>query len=780
MPASPGLLNQPLDISGDFFEPDNDCFIAQEIGEFDPDKGKGTLQWNFHRWVNELSFNQGGRRLKAFSDREIFWKDIPVNPLLPFQLSFINSRVFRLRLGSSAVEGEEASSLMLCGDPDSAGGWQVSESADRIDCKSEHGHLVLHKHRFCLELFDPEGKLLTRTLGSEILDAPHHKTLPLLFITRSSDYSRSMAASFSLFPDEKIYGCGESFTTLNKRGQKLVLFSTDTQSVETGAMYKPIPFFISSRGHGIFLHSSSPVTLDFGNHFDGSKLLFNGADTLDLFFFIGTPGEILSEYTALTGKSPLPPLWSFGLWMSRFSYRSEKEVIKTASRMREHRIPCDTIHIDAGWFAHGVNCDYEFAPDLFPDPVSMITHLKETGFRVSLWQLPYYSPGNPVFDEVVQKGLFIKDQKGGIPTGDVILDFSLPLARGWYAGKIRPLLEMGVSVIKADFGEAAPLNGNYASGRTGFYEHNLYPLRYARLLYQITGEVTGEPLIWARSAWAGSQRYPIHWGGDSEVSDNGMACTLRGGLSLGLSGFTFWSHDIGGFFSAPKEELFLRWAFFGLLSSHSRVHGFPPREPWEFSERFREVFRRIVELKYRLMPYVYTQAALASAHGWPLLKALFLNYPDDPTAWLIEDEYLFGDDMLVGPLLEENAKERSMYLPEGTWIDYQSGEILEGRQWQKIRALELPGIILVREGSLIPHISLAQSTAFMDWSTIQLVAFSQTEARGKFYPPRKQEMMDLRASNREGKWTLSGNPDIDGPSFQLIPFGEMNGFWNRI
>ncbi len=759
MPGHTQLLNAPIDVSENFFSLENEYFIADEVTGFDAVKGEGVIQWSYHRWIPDWSFNKMGRHLKKFTEREVFWKDHDVDPKLHFSIAFISARTIRLQIKTAAIEQVTQPSLMLDGEPQVSDEWSIHDTPEKTIYTSEHGSVILYKKSFKLNILDSAGKLLTSTLGMEVLQALHHKTIPFLFTKRISDYSRSVAASFSLYHDEKIVGCGESFTAVNKRGQKLVLCSTDVQSTATKEMYKPIPFFVSSRGHGMFVHTSTPVTTDFGDMYTGSKHIYCGEGSLDLFIFIGSPKEILSEYTALTGRSPLPPLWSFGLWMSRFTYSSQQQVKEIANKLREHKVPCDVIHIDAGWFEHGINCDYKFSHDHFPEPDKMVAELKEQGFKTSLWQIPYYTPDNSVFKEVVSKQLCVKDGNGNLYAEDAILDFSNEDTQQWYTDKITPLLQMGIAAIKADFGEAAPYKGLYASGRTGFYEHNLYPLRYNKLLANLTKTITGENIIWARSAWAGCQRYPIHWGGDPEVSDTGMAGTLRGGLSLGLSGFSFWSHDIGGFLSSPKEELFSRWALFGLLTSHSRVHGFPPREPWEFSDIFLKKFRSIVEMKYRLMPYIYTQAAIAAKNGWPVLKALLLNYPDDETVWHIEDEYLFGDDILVAPLMEENTNARKVYLPYGRWIDYQTKKIYEGAAWQTIEAGYLPGIILVKYGSLIPSITLALSTAFMDWSTIELVAFStgDEDANGAFYINDEDEITSLAATKHNGQWSLTNN-----------------------
>ncbi len=348
-------------------------------------------------------------------------------------------------------------------------------------------------------------------------------------------------------------------------------------------------------------------------------------------------------------------------------------------------------------------------------------------------------PKNRYFNEIVEKGLYVKDAFGELPYEDAVLDFSNPDAISWYRQKIAGLLNLGVGAIKVDFGEAAPYKGIYASGKTGFYEHNLYPLRYNKIVADLTKEITGESIIWARSAWAGSQRYPLHWGGDSGNSDEAMAGSLRGGLSLGISGFTFWSNDIGGFVNSSPEELYRRWVPFGMLASHSRTHGARPREPWLFSTSFMDDFRRASELKYKLMPYVYAQSKDSVERGLPMTRALLIEFPDDPGAWLIDSQYMFGADILVAPLFEANTNSRDVYLPAGCqWVDYQTAKSYEGGRWYNITAGEIPVVMLVRSGAAIPHIKLAQTTSQMDWSDIKFETYgNQPEYHGLICLPKE-------------------------------------------
>ena len=399
------------------------------------------------------------------------------------------------------------------------------------------------------------------------------------------------------------------------------------------------------------------------------------------------------------------------------------------------------IHFDTGWFGVDWQCDYQFAKDRFKDPVGMLKQLSKDGFHTCLWQLPYFTPKNRFFPEIIEKGLHVVNATGGMPVEDAILDFSNPETVSWYQQKIEGLMKQGVSTIKCDFGEAAPYNGFYHSGKGGLYEHNLYPLRYNKALWEVVEKNhPGEGIIWARSAWAGSQRYALHWGGDAATTNTGLLGDLRGGLSFGLSGFSFWSHDMGGFVTASPEDIYRRWLPFGFLSSHTRAHGAPPTEPWLISKSFTDAFRACAEMKYKLMPYVYTQAKDCSERGLPMVRALLVEFPEDKGAWLVEDEYMFGSQMLVAPLME-SGNSRDVYLPKGKWIDYQTGKIYEGG-YQTIEAGDIPAVILVRDGSLIPHVPLAQRTDQINWNQIEWKAYKADAktCKGWLFKPGDQQI----------------------------------------
>jgi alpha-D-xyloside xylohydrolase len=757
------LLNDPVDVSSDFRAMENFYYLADKVSGFDPASHSGKIVYQRAQFAVRHAFDNDLAVVSSAKPNEFPENQYGANPELPFSIDFISPRALRIQMTSGPQVHPPQPELMLAGPVPADDSWKYEKISGGHRYSSAAGSVTILENPFHLELRDAGGKLLTATDHNSDNNTSFTPILPFGYVRRAADFSRSYNAAFTLSPGEKIFGCGESFTSLDKRGQKLVLWTDDANGIENQGMYKPVPFFMSSRGYGMFLHTTTPITLDFGHDFSGVNSMMAGDDELDLFVFLGTPKDILDEYTKLTGKSPMPPLWSFGLWMSRCTYNAEKQVRDIAGKLRENKIPCDVLHLDTGWFETDWQCDYEFSTTRFTDPKKMLADLKSDGFRVSCWQLPYFVPKNKLFPELIAQNLVVRDAKGNLPYEDAVLDFSNPKAVEWYQGKLANLLNEGVSAIKVDFGEAAPEDGIYADGRTGFYEHNLYPLRYNKAVADITKQTTGDNLIWARSAWAGSQRYPIHWGGDAESTDDGMAAELRGGLSFGLSGFSFWSHDVGGFtassVAAMDKDLFARWLAFGMLSSHSRCHGEAPKEPWSYGTNFMDKFRTIDELKYKLMPYVYAQAKDSSEHGLPMVRSLFVEFPGDPGSWSVDDEYLYGSQMLVAPLLHNGETSRQVYLPPGTWIDYQTGKAYAGG-WQMIEAGKIPAIILVRDGSVLPHIALAQSTAQMDWSKIELMVFAKdaATAKGLIFLPGETESHELTLTKSGDSFKLDADP----------------------
>ena len=718
------LQCMPKDQSGDFSDLSNTYFLADSLASFDVAKGEGQLNWKRYRLSPRQAFNLNGYWPVRMHTLDFPDTEYDNDPNLSFKIDFVSPRCVRIRMATSPIQAprSDSESVMLAGPVPVTSAWKGVSDGKTIAYKTEYGSIEIQKYPWRLVLKDKHGKVMTQTRHIIDNDSSQVKLLPFSFIKRGSDNSRSINPVLTIAPGERIYGCGESFGALNKVGQKLQIMVTDPQGPETDGQYKPVPFFFSNRGYGIFMHTSAPVTADFGASYIGADRLFMADEQLDMFVFFGEPKDILNEYTNITGKSPMLPLWTFGTWMSRITYFSQEEGLDIAKKLRQHKIPSDVIHFDTGWFGVDWQCDYEFAKDRFKDPKGMLDQMKRDGFHTCLWQLPYFTPKNRFFREIVDGGMAVRNAAGSLPYEDAVLDFTNPKTVSWYQSKIEGLMKLGVATIKCDFGEAAPYDGFYHNGRGGLYEHNLYPVRYNKALWeQVERSHPGEGVIWARSAWAGSQRYALHWGGDAATTNTGMLGDLRGGISFGLSGFSFWSHDMGGFVTASPEDIYRRWLPFGFLSSHTRAHGAPPTEPWLISESFTKAFRQAAEMKYRLMPYVYAQAKDCTERGLPMVRALLVEFPDDPGAWLVEDQYMFGSQILVAPLLE-SGDSRTVYLPRGKWIDYQSGKVYEGG-YQTIKVGEIPCVILVRDGSLIPHAPLAQRTDQIQWDKVELKAY---------------------------------------------------------
>jgi alpha-D-xyloside xylohydrolase len=761
------LMNQPLDMSTDFRDLSNTLFFADHLESFDAKSGEGLVNWKRGHLMPRQAFNTNGAQPRKMRMLDFPFTAYENDPNLKFKIDFVTPRTVRIRMLTTPVEPKPAASIMLAKEPGRDGSWKVTETNDKIIYSSDYGTIQINKNPWRIVLKDKAGRILSQTAALSDADSTQVKYTPFCFVKRGSDNARRINPVFTLTADEMIFGCGESATGLNKAGQKVNLFVTDPQGPETDQMYKPIPFFMSNRGYGMFMHTSAPVTCDFGATYIGLNKMFMGDENLDLFVFFGEPKDILDEYTDLVGKPGMPPLWSFGTWMSRITYFSEKEGYDVAANIRKNKYPCDVIHFDTGWFDVDWQCDYKFSENRFQNPQQMLKDLRSQGFHVCLWQLPYFTPKNRYFSELIEKDMYVKNGNGELPYEDVVLDFSNPETVKWYQDKLAGLLNIGVSAIKVDFGEAAPLNGIYASGKSGWYEHNLYPVRYDMAVSEITKKLHNENIMWARAAWAGSQRYPLHWGGDAATTNTGLLGTLRAGLSFGLSGFSFWSHDMGGFVKSTPEDLYCRWIPFGFLTSHTRAHGAPPTEPWLYdSKRVQDVFRKSAEMKYRLMPYVYAQAKECTEKGLPMLRALFVEFPDDLGAWKVDDEYLFGSQILVAPLLESGMTGRTVYLPEGKWIDYQTEKVYEGG-WHRIEAGSLPIIMLVRDGSVLPHLKLAQSTAEMDWSKMSLKVYSadKKQAEGLVCLPADNRIQVVKVDCGKAKPQLLNQ--IEGTSLSF-------------
>ena len=563
--------------------------------------------------------------------------------------------------------------------------------------------------------FIPDGEKEIKISAYDQFFPARHEAFALAFVEKDAEVNRA-TMSFFAEPGEVFAGTGERFSKMDLSGKTFQLKNQDGQGVNNRRTYKNIPFFLSGRMYGLFMHTSAYSKFSLAGHSSRSVQLLSEEPKLDVFLFGGdTPEEILYQYRQITGFPSMPPLWSFGTWMSRMTYFSAVEVERICNRLREEDFPCDVVHLDTGWFRTDWLCEWKFSPERFPDPPGFISKLKKKGFRVSLWQMPYIGAGADQLEEAVKNNYIGKikksKQQGGsnFSTLDFAgtIDFTYPKAIDWYKGLLKNLLDMGVACIKTDFGEDIHMDAEYHAMKPELL-NNLYALLYQKAAYEITKEVTGDGIIWARAGWAGCQRFPLHWGGDAACSWDGMAGSLKGGLHLGLSGFAFWSHDVPGFHGVPDfmnsvipDDLYVRWTQFGVFSSHIRYHGTSKREPYEYP-KISGIIRKWWKLRYALIPYIFEQSKHSTETGYPVLRALVFHHPGDKTCWHIDDQYFFGNDFLVAPVMNYENK-RDVYLPEGKWVNFFSGEILEGGKWLKNLKVPLDEMpVWIREGAVIP------------------------------------------------------------------------------
>jgi alpha-D-xyloside xylohydrolase len=511
---------------------------------------------------------------------------------------------------------------------------------------------------------------------------------------------------------ECVYGLGERFSAFVKNGQVIDIWNEDGGTSSEQA-YKNIPFYLTNRGYGVFVAHPEKVSFEVGSEKVERVQFSLPGESLEYYFIYGpTPKQVLERYTALTGRPALPPAWSFGLWLST-SFTTdydEKTVTGFIREMAARGIPLHVFHFDCFWMKEFHWCDFQWDERCFPDPPGMLKRLKEFGLHVCVWINPYIAQRSSLFDEALAGGYLLKRPNGDAWQWDMwqpgmgIVDFTNPSARRWFQEKLRALLDMGVDAFKTDFGERIPTDVAYFDGSDPFKMHNYYSYLYNQTVFELLKEVRGEgeALVFARSATAGGQQFPVHWGGDSTATFESMAESLRGGLSLGLSGFGFWSHDMGGFEQTASADVYKRWCAFGLLSSHSRLHGSSSyRVPWAYDEEAVKVLRKFTRLKCSLMPYLFEAAREAHEQGLPMLRAMLLEFPDDPACETLDRQYMFGESLLVAPVFNHTGVV-DYYVPAGRWTSLLNGSVVEGPRWMRESHdfMSLP--LLVRPNTILP------------------------------------------------------------------------------
>lgn len=579
----------------------------------------------------------------------------------------------------------------------------IKEDGEKLVYTSGHTSAVIWKA--------PDGWRVEFRDGERLLTESSFRNLA--YMQNRKTKKNYMAEQLLLDVGEYVYGLGERYTPFVKNGQIVEIWNEDggTASEQT---YKNVPFYVTNKGYGVFVAHPGDVHFEIGSEKVERVQFSVQTERLDYYILNGsTPKGTVQLYTELTGKPALPPSWSFGLWLTTSFTTSydEETVTGFIQGMADRQIPLHTFHFDCFWMKGYEWCSFEWDPDTFPDPEGMLKRYKARGLHICVWINSYIGQKSALFDEGMEKGYFVKNLDGSVwqcdrwQAGMALVDFTNPDACRWYQEKLERLMDMGVDCFKTDFGERIPVTGvKYYDGSDTVKMHNYYTYLYNKTVFELLERKLGrdKALVFARSTAAGGQKFPVHWGGDCTATYPSMAEELRGGLSLSVCGYGFWSHDIGGFEQTASADVYKRWCAFGLLSSHSRLHGSTSyRVPWLFDEEACHVLRKFVRLKCSLMPYLYGQAVKAHKEGIPMMRPMFLEFPEDLTCEMLDRQYMLGDSLLVAPVFKESG-EVSYYLPEGVWTDYLTGEIQEGGRWytRVCDYFHLP--LLVREGTILP------------------------------------------------------------------------------
>ena len=585
----------------------------------------------------------------------------------------------------------------------------VTEDEEKIRIESGNLALIITKEYWSMT-YERNGEVITKSSGR---DLAFMKTDWKGFAYDKGGADAYMRQELGLSVGELVYGMGERFTAFTKNGQSVDIWNEDG-GTSTYQSYKNIPFYLTNRGYGVFVNHPEKVSFEVGTE-QVSKVEFSvPGESMEYFLINGpTMKEVLERYTSLTGKPSLPPQWTFGLWLSTSftTNYDEKTVMSFIDGMEERGIPLQVFHFDCFWMKDFHWSDFVWDSRVFPDPKGMLSRIKEKGLKVCVWINSYIAQESCLFAEGMEKGYFVKRKNGDVwqwdmwQPGMALVDFTNPAACKWFQDKLEVLLDMGVDCFKTDFGERIPTEDVvYYDGSDPVKMHNYYTYLYNKTVYELLQRKRGkdDAVLFARSATAGGQKFPVHWGGDCWSNYEAMAESMRGGLSLTMSGFGYWSHDIGGFEDTSTPDVYKRWAAFGLLSTHSRFHGSTSyRVPWAYDDEAVDVVRFFTKLKLSLTPYLYSSAVRTSRTGVPMMRSMVLEFENDPVCQYLDRQYMLGDSLLVAPIFNDRG-EAYYYLPEGTWTNYLTGETVEGGVWRKEHHDYMSIPLWARENTILP------------------------------------------------------------------------------
>lgn len=587
-------------------------------------------------------------------------------------------------------------------------------------------------------------------------------------LVQDPDGKTHLSEQLTIAVDEKIYGLGERFTNFVKNGQTVDIWNADG-GTGTEQAYKNIPFYVSNQGYGVLVNSPDQVSFEIGSE-KVSKVQFSvPGQSLEYFVIAGESlKDVLKNYTNLTGKPALPPAWSFGLWLSTsfLTDYDEGTVTSFVEGMAERDIPLEVFHFDCLWMKEYEWCNFTWDERTFPEPENMLTRLKARGLKICVWINPYIGQKSPLFDEGLAGGYFLKRANGDVwqwdkwQAGMAIVDFTNPEAVTWYTSKLKSLIDMGVDCFKTDFGERIPTDVVYFDGADPKKMHNYYTYLYNKVVYDLLAKEKGrdEAVLFARSATVGGQQFPVHWGGDCSSDYPSMAESLRAGLSFGLSGFGYWSHDISGFEPGADPDIYKRWTQFGLLSSHSRYHGsWEYKVPWLYGDEAVTVSRFFTKLKLRLMPYLQAESVFTAREGLPMMRAMILEFPEDRTTHTLDQQYMLGSNLLVAPIFN-NRGIGEFYLPEtaGLWTDYLSGKTYPGGKWYRetYDYLHLP--LLVKPNSIVIEGTNDQQAVY-DYTedvTIHIYQPQNGCLHQKIYDAQGEEQGEIYFTSQEDSYLI--------------------------